>query len=109
MEKKNVRFYVFGAEFRILTGDSEEYIRSIAADTEARIRRYHDGGKVTGFQAAVLTAMEFAEENRRKETILDNIKQQLKSYLDDAARIKTERDQYKEAYEKLLEQSKKGE
>ena len=109
MEKKNVRFYVCGTEFRIVTGDSEEYIRAIAEDTEARIAKYTEGGKVTGFQAAVLTAMEFAEENRRKESILGNIKEQLKSYLDDAARIKSERDKYKEEYEKLLEQSKKGE
>lgn len=109
LEKKNVRFFVCGAEFRICTGDSEEYIRSIADDTEARIRKYTDNTNVTGFQAAVLTAMEYAEENRRKESILNNIKDQLRAYLDDAARIKSERDKYKEEYEKLLEQAKKGE
>ncbi len=110
MEKKTVRFYVGGTEFRIVTGDSEEFIRSLADETQERISKYTDSGKVTGYQAAVLTAMEYAEENRRKESILNNIKDQLKSYLDDAARIKAERDRYKEEYDKLLAQTKqKGE
>ena len=49
--------------------------------------------------------MEYADENSRKESILNNIKDQLKTYLDDAAKIKAERDHYKEAYEKLAAKS----
>lgn len=104
-----MQFYVCGTEFRIVTGDSEDHIRSIAEETEARIRKYTEAGKVTGFQAAVLTAMEFAEEDRRKESVLANIKEQLKAYLDDAAKIRSERDKYREEYERLLKQTKKGE
>lgn len=106
MEKNKVRFSVVGSEFCIVTNDSEEYIRSVAAEAEARINKYTAAANgLSAFQAAVLTAMEYADENKRKENILNNIKEQVKTYLDDAARIKAERDKYKEEYEKLLQQT----
>ena len=75
---------------------------SLASGTQEKIEKYvRESAGVSVTQAAILTAMEYADENRRKENILDNIKEQLKTYLDDAAKIKAERDHYKELYEKL--------
>ena len=108
MEKNKVRFTVAGMDFCILTNDNEEYIRSLAAKVDEKISRYvKDSSGISMTQAATLTAMEYADENRRKENILDNIKEQLKSYLDDAAKTKAERDSYKEKYEQLLAETKK--
>ena len=106
MDKQKVRFTVWGSDFCIVTNDSEEYIRSLAAGTEEKImKNVSESAGVSVVQAAILTAMEYADENSRKESILNNIKDQLKTYLDDAAKIKAERDHYKEAYEKLAAKS----
>lgn len=102
MDKNKIRFTVAGTELCIVTNDNEEYIRSLAANVNDRIEKYTKNGGVSVTQAAALTAMEFADENTRKENILAGIKDQLKVYLDDAAKIKAERDQYKAEYEKLL-------
>lgn len=109
MDKKKIRFTVCGCDFCIVTNDKEEYILSLASGTEEKIEKYvQESAGVSVTQAAILTAMEYADENRRKENILDNIKEQLKSYLDDAAKIKAERDHYKEAYEQLTAKSGTG-
>lgn len=107
MDKNKVTFTVAGSDITILTNDSQEYIRSVAAGVDDKINAYtKNGARITVTQAAILAAMEYADENRRKENILDNIKVQLKTYLDDAAKIKEERDKYKHEYEKLLKKTK---
>lgn len=106
MEKNKISFRICGAEFTIVTNDSAAYIHALATETETRIQKYITGAGVSSFQAAVLTAMEYGDENRRKENILANIKTQVQNHLDDAARIRAERDRYKAEYEKLLAQTK---
>ena len=79
-----------------------EYIRSVAAGVNDKINAYtQNGARISVTQAAILAAMEYADENKRKENILENIKEQLKTYLDDAAKIKAERDRYKQECDKL--------
>lgn len=108
MEKQKVRFTVAGADFCIVTNDSADYIGSLAARVDEKIDHYlQSGAGISSTQAAILTAMEYADENRRKENILDSIKEQLKAYLDDAAKIKAERDSYKEQLEKLIDAQRK--
>ncbi len=108
MDKNKVRFNVAGSEICIVTNDNADHIRSIAAAVEDKIEKYtKSSARVSVTQAAILTAMEYADEDSRKETILANIKNQLKGYLDDAAKTKAERDKYKEEYEKLLAETKK--
>ena len=59
MDKQKVRFTVCGSDFCIVTNDSEEYIRSLAAGTEEKIMKYvSESAGVSVVQAAILTAME---------------------------------------------------
>lgn len=108
MEKNLVRFTVSGLDFCILTEDSEDYIRSLASAAEEKINTYlKDNSGLSLIQAAVLTALEYADESKRKDHILETIKEQHKAYLDETEKLKAERDQYKEKAKKRIAENKK--
>jgi hypothetical protein len=53
------------------------------------------GAKVTVAQAAVLTAMELCDEFEKNNAAVENMRAQMRSYIDDSIRAAADRDRYK--------------
>jgi cell division protein ZapA len=82
---------ICGYDFVISSEDSEEYIRSIAQKVEDHINRLMNySTTMSTTMAAIFAALEFCDESAKAREAADNLRNQIKDYLEDAIRAKSE-------------------
>lgn len=102
MDKKKVRIVVCSTEYTVLTEDSAEYLQSLAAELDRTLRELVEGGRrISMTQASVLLALHYLDEKKKAEQSTDNIRYQLKEYLQDATKARMEADDAKRENERL--------
>lgn len=101
MEKTTHRLKIAGEEYRIVSTESAEYMSELAHEIDLKMNDILRGNRVSTTQAAVLVALEYANEAKKHGGDSDNLRMQLKAYLEDAAQAKSERDFYKREVERL--------
>ncbi len=102
MDKKKVRIVICSTEYTVLTEDSPEYLQSLALELDKTLRSLVEGGRrISMTQASVLLALQYLDEKKKAEQSTDNIRSQLKSYLQDAAKARMEADDAKRENERL--------
>ena len=102
MEKIEVRLQICGTSYYILTDEDKDYTEALGAelnDKMTRILRSRRNLSVT--QAAVLAALESLDKQKKAEQSSENLRSQVKDYLEDAAKAKSERDFFKREFERL--------
>ena len=90
MDKKRVSVLVAGQRFTILTDEDEKYVIEIAAKIDARISSLTISQNMTRERAAVLTALDFADDNEQDKRAIVEIKEQIKDYITQLARLSEE-------------------
>ncbi|NMP37501.1 MAG: cell division protein ZapA [Clostridiales bacterium] len=111
MEKNLIKINICGMDYHLSSDDDPAYLKSIAAETDEKIRKAMSANPhISTTQAAVLVALEYSDAYKKCTSSADNLRAQLKDYLEDAAKAKSERDLFKREVERLkLElQDKKG-
>ena len=89
MEK--LKLSIAGETYAISTDDDPEYMTGIAEEVDEQIREIlQSSGRVSITQAATLTALDYADRFRKSEATCENLRSQIKSYLEDAARSRTD-------------------
>ncbi len=101
MEKTTHRLKIAGEEYRIVSTESSEYMSELAHELDLKMNDILRGNRVSTTQAAVLVALEYANEAKKNSGDSDNLRMQLKAYLEDAAQAKSERDFYKREVERI--------
>jgi cell division protein ZapA len=101
MEKKVHKLNIAGEEYRIISDESAEYMQALAHELDLKMSAIIKGSRISTTQAAVLVALEYANEAKKHGGDSDNLRMQLKAYLEDAAQAKSERDFYKREVERL--------
>lgn len=104
MEKKRVTVMVAGQRFTILTEDSEKYVIDIAAKIDARISSM-TMTNMSRERAAVLTALDFADDNEKIKSETAQIREQIKDYIENLSRLNAEVDTLRAENEKLQEKA----
>ena len=95
MEKKRVSVFVAGQRFNILTDQEEKYVRELASHVDARITSTSVSGNMTRESAAVLTALDLADDGEQCKREINEIKEQVKDYLARIEALSAENDQLK--------------
>lgn len=90
MDKKRVSVFVAGQRFTILTDEDEKYVIEIAAKIDARISSLTISQNMSRERAAVLTALDFADDNEQDKRAIVEIKEQIKDYITQLARLSEE-------------------
>lgn len=92
MEETNrVKLNICGFDFVIHSDDSEEYMRRIGALVEERIRKLMDSSlSMSTSMAAIFAALEFGDEATKAGAAADNLRSQIREYLEEASREKSE-------------------
>ncbi len=88
--KNRVTVNVAGQEYNLVAVEDDAYIYKVAAHVDAQIRQVMDSAKLSVADSAVLTAMNIADAYFKEVETAENLRRQLKEYLDDSARIKLE-------------------
>lgn len=100
MEKKVHKLIIAGEEYRIVSDESAEYMQNLARELDVKISSVTKGTRVSTTQAAVLVALQYADDAQKNSGSADALRSQLKEYLEDAAQAKSERDFYKRELER---------
>lgn len=102
MEKNKIRLQIGGAEFSITTSDEPEYVQQLAEEINAKMTRL---SKETPYLsvtlAAILTALDYCDSYKKSEESADNLRGQIKDYLEDSARARMEADVARREIERL--------
>lgn len=93
MIKNRVKLTIGGAEYAIITEDDVSYVNELGAElNEALANIMKENPHVSTTQAAVLLALNYADEFKKANITADNLRSQIKDYLDDAANAKGKAD-----------------
>ena len=100
MEKIVHKLKIAGEEYRIVSDESAEYMQSLAHELDVKMSAIMKGSHISTTQAAVLVALQYADDATKNSGSADTLRAQLKEYLEDAAQAKSERDFYKRELER---------
>ncbi len=101
MEKQVHKLHIAGEEYRIVSDESTEYMQNLARELDEKMKTVLRGSRVSTTQAAILVALQYADEATKNSGNADTLRSQLKAYLEDAAQAKSERDFYKRELERI--------
>lgn len=107
MDKNKVKLNICGVPYFINTDEDVEYTESLGKMIDERMGQIiKSGSLITMTQAAVLTSLELADELSKSEKNTETYRNQVKDYLEDAAKAKAERDYYKRELERIKTEAK---
>ncbi|MBE6753959.1 MAG: cell division protein ZapA [Ruminococcaceae bacterium] len=100
--KNKVKVNICGADYFLTSEDDESYIRSVGDEVDRRMSTIlEENQRVSTTMAAVLCALSYADECRKASDASDNLRVQIKEYLEDSQRSRLEADEAKREVERL--------
>ena len=100
--KNSVKLNICGSDYFLSSEDDEAYMLSIGEEVDARMSDILNGNqRVSTTMAAVLCALDYADERRKANAASDNLRAQIKEYLEDSQRSRLEADEAKREVERL--------
>ena len=83
MENKRVEVKINNVEYMLVTNEPEEYVQRVALLVNKRMQQIQEGNKqLSTAMAAVLTSINIADELLKNEEVLDNLRSELKHYME---------------------------
>lgn len=102
MEKNRVRLTIAGVDYSIITDDSPEYTMELGAELDEKIHRaLKENSYLSVTQAAVLAALDYADAFKKSEESADNLRNQIRGYVEDYSRAKLETEVARKEVERL--------
>ena len=98
---------ICGDEYTFVAEESTAYMEQVAALVDKKMSEILTGAKVGHSNAAVLAAVNLADELLKSEQTAENLRRQVKSYLDEAAQAKNEASELKRQLYKAQQQGRK--
>lgn len=89
--KNIVNVRIFNRPYSLSTDETEHYIKKISAMVDEKVKSYVSANPNTNvIDAAILAALEAVDERQKALATIDNLRTQIKDYVDDAgeARLK---------------------
>ncbi|QEY35302.1 cell division protein ZapA [Caproiciproducens galactitolivorans] len=105
MSRNRVRLNICGCECVIGSDDSESYVRSLGEQVEKAIEDITGKNeRVSITMAAIITALRFCDEAQKAAGGADNLRSQIKDYLEDASHARMEAEEAKREVERLKQE-----
>lgn len=104
MESKKVEVKINNIEYTLVTNEPEEYVQRVALLVNKRMNEISEGSpQLSTAMKAVLTAINLADECLKNESVLDNLRIELKGYMEESKGISSELEEKRLEVEKLRE------
>lgn len=87
--KNKVVVTIAGQEYTMVAVEDETYVHRCAAHVDSQLREL-SGSRLSQADAAVLTAMNIADQYFKEQEASENLRRQLKESLEEASRLKAE-------------------
>lgn len=98
---------ICGTDYTFTAEESPSYMQKVAALVDARMGEILQSGRINRVDAAVLAAANIADELLKEQTASENLRSQLKDYLDEANKAKAEASELRREIFKLTQQISK--
>jgi cell division protein ZapA len=95
---------ICGTEYTLMAEESPAYMQKVAAMVDTNMSEIMAGGRINRMDAAVLAAMNIADEMLKQQGGTENLRAQLKGYLDEASKAKAEASELKRELFRLQQQ-----
>lgn len=95
-----------GADYTLMSEESPSYMQKVAALVDEKMTDITASGRVSRMDAAVLAATNLADELLKQQAAAENLRRQLKGYLDEAGKAKAELSECKRELLKLQQQKR---
>ena len=105
--KNHVTVEIAGQEYTLVAAEEAGYVEKVAGHVDAKVREVLSGAKVSMVDGAVLAALNIADEYFKEQEAAENLRRQLKEYLEEATKTKMELSEAKREIFKLENQLKK--
>lgn len=93
--KTKVEVTIAGSVYIVTGNELEDYIQKVARMVDKSITEIAKNSKYSIAQAAVLTAMNYCDEALKAQSSSDNLRSQMKNYLDEVSAARTENNESK--------------
>ena len=104
--KNRVTVTIAGQEYTLVATEEEGYVEKVAQHVDAQMKQVLNGARVSLVDGAVLTAVNIADEYFKEVEASENLRRQLKEYLEEATKLKMELSEAKREIFKLQNQKK---
>ncbi len=104
--QNRVTVTIAGQRFTLLTMEDQEYVEKVAAYVDGKISESLNDGKTAMLDAVILAAINLADDHFKDLETAENLRRQVKDYLDESAGLKLELSEAKREIFKL--KNKKG-
>ena len=102
MPANKVKLEICGSTYVIATMDTEEYVTSLAEKLDNDMTQMLAGTPTASIAtAAVITALGYLDELKKSTIGADNLRAQIKDYLEDAAKAKLAAEESRREVERL--------
>ena len=90
MEKNKITVFVAGHKLTLITEESEKYVTDIASKVETTINSLFSASNMSKEKCAVMAALDFCDDEFKSRAALNEIKEQIKDYIEDSANLRAE-------------------
>lgn len=102
MQYNRVEVYICGKRYVLQTSDDPEYIKELARQLDKKLNDiFNVDDTISLVDASILVAMEIMDESLKNTSSIDNIRAQVKTYVEEAAQARAETEQYKKRIAQL--------
>lgn len=102
MPANRVKLNIAGSSYVVLTADSEEYVQGLAERLDQDIAAIMaESATASVTSSAILVALDYLDELEKNNAGADNMRAQIKDYLEDAARAKMAAEDARREVERL--------
>jgi len=85
-----VTMNICGESYTLIAEESPSYMERVGNLVNEQLTKVMEGSKVSRTDAAILAAINIADELLKSQESAENLRRQLKTYLDEAAQAKNE-------------------
>lgn len=107
MAANKVKMTIMGADYSVIAEDDVQYVQLLGKELDSKMDGIIKANRrLSVTQAAVLAALDYADESKKAIATADRLREQIKDYLDDASSAKSKADiarHESEKYKKELE------
>lgn len=93
-------------EYTLVASEDAAYMKKVAAHVDGKIKEVREGGKVSGTDAAVLAALNMADEYFKSLEAAENLRTQIKECLEESKKLNLELSETKRELFKAQTQKK---
>lgn len=102
MAKNRVKLNICGTECTVSTDDTEAYVLNIGDEVEKFMKSMMErNSRVSITMAATITALTYCDDMRKALAAADNLRSQIKDYLEDSSRSRLEADEARREIERM--------